>query len=260
MIRHAILLLMIIGAGLSSCRDALPGPCDCDGQPSGKKCREVRYEQDDYIGFIDFRYNEEGRLHEQAWNPVAGTPKVSTYEYGANGKAIHERISYPGREGEAQWDFEYNEADSLLKASYYENGQLKRVIQYEYTQANLLISKSFAEGGLITSRLHYTYDANNRLWRLAETDRDHRLLREEYYTYYGNFTERVEMFDSNSVYLGYRFIQRLADQRLLEVRAYDAEDGLLEYTLYEYHQGVLNRSATYSGDGAVIQRSDFLYY
>ena len=251
---------MLIGLLSWSCKDELPEPCDCEGQPEGRICREIRYDKENYIGYVSYSYGTDGKLKDKEWFNPSGSDKIASYTYNAAGRLIREDITFHNRIGFAKWEHAYNDTDSLVRSAYSENGNLISEYEFEYNPEHLLLKKSLTENGVLTAVFRYSYDETGRLWRMEEYEGDGSLDIQRYYTYFSNHTERVEIYKGETEYLGYDFINRLTSGEILEIKHYGPNQELKGYLLNDYHGGRISRTADYDQDSHVKTSTLFVYY
>lgn len=255
-----ILALSLLSLFVLACQKQETGACDCDGQPSGKKCKEIHYQGDVYIGYIEFLYNEDGSLQQKTLFSDQSENKKSQYSYDAQGRLIKEEISFGSGGIDQYWEYAYNEMDSLGRKSFFENGRMISQTLYSYNpQGRLSLKEEYRDSVLLGSE-SFSYDQTGKLWRFERFDGEGALREQRFFEYFSNGTERISLYDQNREYTGYIFIHRNEENLIRERKQYDSEELLTGYMLNVISGGRISRSTWYDASGRQESRTLFLYY
>ena len=255
-----ILALFLLSLFAFACQKQETGACDCDGQPSGRKCKEIHYQGDVYIGYIAFLYNNDGSLQQKTLFSDQSENKKSEYTYDSQGRLIKEEISIGAGGVEQYREYTYNETDSLGSESLFENGRMVTQTLYSYNpQGRLSLKEDYRDSVLLGSET-FSYDQSGNLWRFERFDGDGALIEQRFFAYFSNGTEKISLYDHKREYTGYIFIHRNEENLIRERKQYDSKELLTGYMLNVISGGRISRSTWYDAAGRQESRTLFLYY
>jgi len=259
-VKKNLILTLFVVLLLASCRENLPGPCECEEQVAGLLCREVRYDQGHYAGHVDYFYNALGKPEAKEYHSSKQLEKTLRYTYSSSGKIKTETIELSGQSASRYTEYLYNEADSLVAQVYFEDGIVVSRIDYHYNTSQKLSTKTLYQSGQLSQVFRFIYHDNRLLWKVLEEDAGGQVVRESHYAHYQNDVTTISYYSRDGAYLGYDLLQYRSDGQLQLEKHYNSQKLLMEYTLHEFHDQTLSRSARYNGQGKLQQQTHFIYF
>jgi len=222
----------------------------------GKICKEYWYTPEDFLGTVEYFYNQKGELVKENRFSSGHNSRKIQYQYSDKGLIIN-RMEYD--EDETLRDFReyyYNEFDSLSVQSIHLDGALNSISIYEYNDQKKMIRKKTDGVDGSTQYIDYEYD-NGRLFKETHLNIYKQLVFYILYDEYSNNVTRLRYFDANNTLTLTEITIRDNHGRPTEKKSYRNGTHLFQREFWSYEQGLLMKYARNNGDNFPL---DYILY
>lgn len=253
--RYLILMLVL----LVSCSKDEFIPCDCDRNNPGTVCREYKYENDTYIGYIDYKYDPSHNLTEKRYFSPNGLSKYIRYQYSPMNKLLRESHYSRNNNLENYYLYTYNSFDSIASSSYYEHESLINKSDFQYNTARLLSRRLNYQGEKLSGIEKSDYDDQNVLWKQTLLTPDSTLISYKIFEFFNNHFERISCYDQEGNFSGYSILQYTGGNKLVLVRHYDRYKEFSGSEVFEYKDNMLIKYSVLDAYGLVLSYNVYQY-
>ena len=230
----------------------------CDNSLPGCICKEYRYHENDYLGYIQYAYNSEKQLVQQDLYSTRNNAVRYRFTYSSSGKIVQKLVTNTNGAEIERFDYQYNSQDSLLNITQYKDEKQVCITSYEYgSDHNLLTKKSEYSDGTGTHVL-YQYDGN-LIYKETVFNLKNELLEYSIYTHYDNLFKRVTHYNALSLISSYEIHQHAPFNKLQQILHYSPENKLLYKEVWSYTDNLLSRYGQYSSDNSLTQYNLYQY-
>lgn len=228
----------------------------CTVSMPGKICKEYWYTPDDFLGSVEYFYNQKGELLREDRFSSDHNSRQIQYQYSGKGLIINRSEYDEDKKLRDFREYYYNEFDSLSVQSTHIDGTLYAISVIDYNDEKKRIQKKTETADGTTQYIEYLYD-NGKLFRETHLNIFKQV---DFYILYNEFSNnvtRLRYFNSGNILTLTEIIIRDNQGRPLEKKSYRNGSHLFQREFWSYDQDLLMKYARNNGDNFPL---DYILY
>lgn len=256
--RLYLLFTLLVFISLSCEKESRLEISPCTISVPGMICKEYRYTPDEFLGTIEYFYNNQHQLVRQDIFSSAHSSKHIYYDFFSNGNMISRRVFDENSNLKEFNEYYYNEFDSICTSSEKIDGVMCSISTYTYDQDKNRILKKTEKSDGSSQYIEYQYD-NNKLFKEIHKNSFHQLVSYILYDYFSNGVTRFRHYDANQNLV--KIVVNIMDKqrRLTERRTFTSVSQLHLRETWTYEHDLLVRYGKNNGDNSPLEYIIYQY-